>query len=92
MRLSDVHKLFMKDPKYRKEWHTPDHLGLEYSVLRKMRGLSQKEVAETVATEQSSISRFENGNTLVSLSFLTKLANAIGYGIEIKFVDLKGEV
>ncbi len=42
------------------------------------KNLTQKELANLVGTRQSSISRIENGGVLPNLSFLERIANAIG--------------
>lgn len=52
-------------------------------------GLSQKKLAKKMGTKQSSISRAEGGSTLPSLSFLQKMAEALGtYIIEPKFATV----
>ena len=48
--------------------------------------LTQKELAERVGTNQSSISRFENGNYLPSIEFLQKIARGLGKEIKIDLV------
>ena len=51
--------------------------------LRIMKGLTQKELAALVGTKQPSIARLENGKSLPSLSFLRRVAAALGAHIEI---------
>jgi transcriptional regulator with XRE-family HTH domain len=52
--------------------------------LRIRRGLTQKQLAELVGTRQSSIARLERGVTPPSLSFLSKVAAALGARVEVR--------
>ena len=54
--------------------------------LRMLRGLTQAQLAEMVGTRQPSIARLENGTSTPSLSFLTKIAEALGAKIEFKLI------
>ncbi len=60
--------------------------GYQIARLRILRGLSQSQLAELVGTRQPSIARLENGNSLPSLSFLQRLAAALGAKIEVRLV------
>jgi transcriptional regulator with XRE-family HTH domain len=60
--------------------------GYQIARLRILRGLSQAQLAELVGTRQPSIARLENGNSLPSLSFLQRLAAALGAKIEVRLV------
>jgi transcriptional regulator with XRE-family HTH domain len=51
--------------------------------LRILRGLTQKQLADLVGTRQSSIARLERGATPPSLSFLTKVAAALGARVDV---------
>lgn len=51
--------------------------------LRILRGLTQKQLAELVGTRQSSIARLERGTTPPNLSFLNKVAAALGARVEV---------
>ena len=51
--------------------------------LRILRGLTQKQLAELVGTRQSSIARLERGSTPPNLSFLSKVAAALGARVEV---------
>lgn len=46
--------------------------------LRLARGLTQAELAALVGTKQPSIARLEKGETLPSLAFLNRVADALG--------------
>ncbi len=60
--------------------------GYQVARLRMLRGLTQAQLAEMVGTRQPSIARLENGTSAPSLSFLTKIAEALGAKIEIKLI------
>ncbi len=55
---------------------------------RVYQGVSQKKLAKMVGTKQPSIARLENGNGLPSLSFLQKVANALGFRVEVRLKKL----
>ncbi len=60
--------------------------GYQIARLRILRGLTQAQLAEKVGTKQPSIARLENGSSLPSISFLTKLADALDARLEINLV------
>ena len=51
--------------------------------LRIIKGLTQQELAALVGTKQPSIARLESGRSLPSLSFLKRVADALGAHVEI---------
>ncbi len=54
--------------------------------LRIKRGLTQAQLAELVGTKQPSIARLESGAVEPSLSFLRKVAAALGAHVEVDIV------
>ena len=77
------------NPKFREEYSKRD-LRFDISHLitqaRLSKNLSQEKLAKLLKTQQTSISRLESGKTLPSLSFLEKIAKALGtYLIAPKF-------
>jgi transcriptional regulator with XRE-family HTH domain len=56
--------------------------------LRILRGLTQAQLAELVGTRQSSIARLERGATPPNLSFLTRVAAALGARVEVHLTPL----
>jgi DNA-binding XRE family transcriptional regulator len=60
--------------------------GFQIARLRILRGLTQAQLAEKVGTKQPSIARLENGSSLPSISFLTKLADALDARLEINLL------
>ena len=61
----------------------------EVIAWRLKRGLSQDEVARRAGTKQSVISRLESASSKPSLSFLQRVAEALGTRIEIRLVEPK---
>ncbi len=85
----DTHKkTLLKNPQVRKALKETE---LEYQVAREIikaritRGLTQKQLAEKLKTRQSVISRVENAKTVPSLSFLKRVAQAIGSTLQVQF-------
>jgi len=60
--------------------------GYTVARLRLIRGLTQAQLAEMVGSRQPSIAKLENGTGAPSLSFLTKIAEALGAKIEFKLI------
>lgn len=62
--------------------------GYQVTRLRLLRGLTQEQLAEIVGTKQSSIARLESSATVPSLSFLTKVAAALGARVEVRLTPI----
>ncbi|MFC1790821.1 multiprotein-bridging factor 1 family protein [Patescibacteria group bacterium] len=81
-------KQLLKDPKLRKALQETK---LEYDIARAIilarikHGLTQKQLARKLNTQQSVISRVENAQTTASLSFLSRLATALGGQVKVSF-------
>jgi len=83
-----------------KEMHDPEfqaameELEPAYQVarLRLERGLTQKELAELVGTQQSSIARLESGKTRPTLSFLQRIAKALRAQLVVQLVPEEKEI
>lgn len=88
MKHNDVRNQILQSPEVRAEY---DKLKLLYDIKREIiklrldQGLSQKELADKVGTKQSAISRLESGEYNPSVEFLSKVANALGKELEVKF-------
>jgi len=83
-------KKSLKNPKFKAEYEA---LEKEFSIakeildLRKKRNLTQKQLADLIGTSQPAIARLESGTyTNVSLSFLRKVANALGAEAEVHLI------
>ena len=88
MKHIDVKKQILQSPEVRAEY---DKLKILYDIKREIiklrldQGLSQKELADKVGIKQSAISRLESGEYNPSVEFLSKVANALGKELEVKF-------
>jgi DNA-binding XRE family transcriptional regulator len=83
----EIEARLLADPETRAAY---DALEPAYQIarLRIERGLTQAQLAELVGTKQPSIARLERGDREPTLSFLRKLAAALGVRLEINFVPL----
>jgi ribosome-binding protein aMBF1 (putative translation factor) len=76
-KLKNLHKAWMKDATYRKEY---DALEEEFTVMasiakaRRRAGLSQAELARRMKTTQSTVARLESGRGQPSTRTLLRLA------------------
>jgi len=87
-KISNLHKKWMKDPEYRREY---DALEEEFALAsaliaaRSHAGLSQEELAAKMATSQSAIARMESGRRIPSGTTLKRFARATGTRLRISF-------
>ena len=65
--------------------------GYQIARLRIQRGLTQTQLAKMVGTRQPSIARLENGNSIPSLSFLKRIADAFNARIELRVIPQDGK-
>ena len=76
----------LQDPAVRREY---EKLELEYQVAsgligaRIKRGMTQQDIATALNTKQSVISRAESASSLPSLTLLRRIADALGYTVEV---------
>ena len=93
IKFNTLHKKWMKDPEYRKEY---DALEEEFALIvavakaRARAGLSQAELAKRMKTTQSTIARLESGRGLPSTRTLARFAKATGHRLKISFEPMKG--
>ncbi|AEG15555.1 MULTISPECIES: helix-turn-helix domain-containing protein [Desulfofundulus] len=86
MKWSDLKNELMEDPAFRQAY---EELEPEYQLIRaiikqrKLKGMTQAELARRVGTRQSAIARLESGTYNPSLRFLKKVAKALGGKIEV---------
>ena len=93
IKISDLHKKWMKDPEYRKEYDAlEDEFALIASVAKaRMRaGLSQTQLAKRMKTTQSAIARLESGRGKPSTRTLARFAKATGHRLKISFEPVRG--
>jgi ribosome-binding protein aMBF1 (putative translation factor) len=92
-KIKDLHKAWMKDPAYRKEY---DALEEEFTVMaaiakaRRRAGLSQAELARRMKTTQSTVARLESGRGQPSTRPLARFTKATGHRLKISFQPMKG--
>jgi len=76
----------LKDKVVKKEYNK---LSARYKLISELisarikKGITQKELAQKIGTRQSAIARFEAGNINPSLGFLEKMAEVMGYKVNI---------
>lgn len=81
-------KELLKNPKFRKALKETE---LEYQISRAIiearvkKGLTQRKLAENMHTTQSVISRVESAQSLPSLTFLHRLAQALNVSLQVQF-------
>ncbi len=76
----------LQDKAVKKEYDklTPRYKAIsELISVRIKKGITQKELAQKIGTKQSAIARFEAGNVNPSLGFLDKMAEVMGYKLNI---------
>ena len=84
--LKNLHKKWMKDSKYRREYEA---LGEEFSLVaalieaRTRAGLTQQQVARRMKTTQAVIARLEGGGSKPSTRTLERYAEATGSRLRI---------
>jgi ribosome-binding protein aMBF1 (putative translation factor) len=93
IRIKDLHKTWMKDLKYRKEYEALEEefaLAAEVAKARSRAGLSQAELAQRMKTTQSTIARLESGRGRPSTRTLDRFARATGHRLKISFEPVRG--
>ena len=91
-KLGTLHKKWMKDPNYRREYDALEEefaLIAELAKARARAGLSQAQLARRMKTTQSTIARLESGRGKPSTRTLDRFAKATGHRLKISFVPVK---
>jgi Predicted transcriptional regulator with C-terminal CBS domains len=86
--VDDLHKEWMKSPKYRREYQAlEEEFSLAAALIeaRAHAGLTQEQVAQRMKTTQAMIARLEGGGTMPSTRPLKKYAKATGTRLKISF-------
>jgi transcriptional regulator with XRE-family HTH domain len=92
-RIKDLHKKWIKDPEYLKEYDALEAefaLAVEVAKARRRAGLSQAELARRMKTTQSTIARLESGRGKPSTRTLDRFAKATGHRVRISFEPVRG--
>ena len=87
-RIADLHKKWLKEPAYRKEYEALEEefaLASAMIAARARAGFTQEELAEKMQTSQSTIARLESGRTVPSGRTLARFAKATGTRLRISF-------
>ena len=87
-KLTDLHKKWMKDPEYRREYEAlEEEFALASAIIeaRSRAGLTQEELAARMETSQSAIARLESGRVIPSGRTLKRFAKATGTRLRISF-------
>lgn len=88
IRVDDLHKRWMKDAKYRREYEALEE---EFSIAaamieaRSRAGMTQQQVARRMKTTQAVVARLESGGSKPSTRTLERYARATGSRLRIRF-------
>ncbi len=86
--VDELHKKWMKNPKYRGEYEAlAEEFSLTAALLeaRARAGLTQEQVAQRMKTTQAVVARLEGGGSMPSTRTLEKYAKATGTRLKISF-------
>lgn len=67
------------------------HIALRLKKLRRQRGVSAQDLAETIDSTQQQISRYENGHNKLSATQLYRIAAALGMPVSWFFLDYQAK-
>ena len=87
-RVDDLHKDWMKDPKYRREYQAlEEEFSLTAAMIeaRSRAGMTQEQLARRMKTTQAVVARLEGGGTRPSTRTLERYARATGNRLRITF-------
>ena len=90
-RISDMHKKWMKERKYRKAYAALEEefvLASAVMDVRNRAGLTQEELARKMGTTQPVVARLESGRTRPSMRTLERLAAATKSRLLISFAPI----
>jgi transcriptional regulator with XRE-family HTH domain len=90
--LKDLHKRWMGDAEYRREYEAlEEEFALASAMIRarKRAGMTQEELAKEMDTSQSAVARMESGRAFPSGSTLKRFARATGTRLRISFEPAK---
>jgi len=93
-RITELHKKWMKEPKYRKAYEAlEEEFALASALIdvRNRAGLTQKQLARKMGTTQPVVARLESGRARPSMRTLERLATATGSRLLIGFAPLRAK-
>jgi len=88
MTADELHKKWMQNPKYRREYEALEQdfsLAAALIEARARGGLTQEQVAQRMNTTQAVVARLEGGGSMPSTRALEKYAKATGTRLKISF-------
>jgi ribosome-binding protein aMBF1 (putative translation factor) len=91
-RIRDLHKTWLKEPNYRREYDLLEEefaLAAAVAKARRRAGLSQAELARRMKTTQSTVAKLESGRGRPSTRTLTRFAKATGHRLRISFEPMR---
>lgn len=91
-RMRDLHKEWLRDEQYRREYDALEEqftLASAMIAARSKAGLTQEELAARMKTSQTAIARMESGRTIPSGTTLKRFARATGTRFRITFEPAK---
>ncbi|GAB3883452.1 helix-turn-helix domain-containing protein [Spirosoma agri] len=65
--------------------NTPKEIGDYIKQLRKLKGLTQAELAVIIGVKTATYTHFETGRTNMTLATINKIADALGYDLQVAF-------
>jgi transcriptional regulator with XRE-family HTH domain len=65
--------------------NTPKEIGDYIKQLRKLKGLTQAEISEQIGIKPGTYAQFETGRTNMTLSTINRIADALGYDLNVSF-------
>jgi ribosome-binding protein aMBF1 (putative translation factor) len=86
--VDDLHKKWMKNPDYRRDYKSlEEEFSLTSALIeaRSRAGLTQEQVAQRMKTTQAVVARLEGGGSMPSTRTLEKYAKATGSRLRISF-------
>jgi predicted transcriptional regulator len=87
-RITDLHKKWLKEPKYKKAYEALEEEFVLASAVMDVRiraGLTQEALARKMGTTQPVVARLESGRVRPSMRTLERLAEATGSRLLISF-------
>jgi ribosome-binding protein aMBF1 (putative translation factor) len=88
IRVSDLHKKWLKNPDYKREYEAlEEEFSLTAALIeaRSRAGLTQEQVAKRMNTTQAAVARLEGGGSMPSTRTLEKYAKATSSKLRIVF-------
>src|ERR1700686_2795482 len=93
-RITEMHKKWLKEPKYKKAYEALEEefvLASAVMDVRNRAGLTQEELARKMGTSHPYVARLESGRTRPSMRTLERLAEATGSLLLISFEPLNAD-